>query len=648
LRDDAAAIATTMAGVLRDRCEGWDGVDAADVLVEDHSGLGGGKAYKLTNRAAPDASPVMLHIVHEFFCPAAKEPIFFDRQKIAHERLARAGLSPRRIAEDPDREWFVEAWGGCTLDPGAPGDVGPEVARLIARVHAIDTDWYDEIRARTCKRYPALQGAAPGSYIWRFASYPQHHMEPIGPALQRQWVEAGPAPVSAAGSRVVTVHGDVHHGNLVRSDEGLKLVDMESVCVSSAIQDIAYSMPFFCRTDEQKDRFLESYLQECGLPAAAEDVFALRLDAERCRIATNWNEPGGLWDTVYARREVEDLGTAYRRVADVAERAAKDAELAAEFVTRGLAGCEAVRQVRCEEGRPLLSMLVTAHRDAPHPATRASFTINWDGTIQWSFERWRALVLGVDDCGEVVLTNCMNERERLRLRMDAGAAPITGRRAPSSSPIALRLAGRHHGSAVVPLGSPGEHLGNEWQFVGIGPVGSAVCVHVEPDGVLRLADKPSQAIECQNGRTTAGTRLVCWHNSCEAHQRFVPNNDATLSPIGHPEVIWGLRGSHVQLVQRHGPDAALVFEDEVVAAARAEGPPTLATGDPPACPAGHILELASHPGLALSVAPGDGHDDSRRLVLMPVAEAERFVVGADDLRLAGSGHVIALGTPMVA
>jgi hypothetical protein len=33
---------------------------------------------------------------------------------------------------------------------------------------------------------------------------------------------------------------------------------------------------------------------------------------------------------------------------------------------------------------------------------------------------------------------------------------------------------------------------------------------------------------------------------------------------------------------------------------------------------------------------------------MPVAEAERFVVGADDLRLAGSGHVIALGTPMVA
>jgi hypothetical protein len=33
---------------------------------------------------------------------------------------------------------------------------------------------------------------------------------------------------------------------------------------------------------------------------------------------------------------------------------------------------------------------------------------------------------------------------------------------------------------------------------------------------------------------------------------------------------------------------------------------------------------------------------------MPVAEAERFVVGADDLRLASSGHVIAVGTPMVA
>ncbi len=48
---------------------------------------------------------------------------------------------------------------------------------------------------------------------------------------------------------------------------------------------------------------------------------------------------------------------------------------------------------------------------------------------------------------------------------------------------------------------------------------------------------------------------------------------------------------------------------------------------------------------ALSVGPYDGRDDVKRLVLVPTAEAERFIVAADHLRLVKDGAKVALGTP---
>ncbi|MCP5066947.1 MAG: phosphotransferase [bacterium] len=631
-----------MADALRGRLAGWESVRAADVCVEDFSGRAGGKVHRLTNQAEPLARPAALHVVHEFFCPAAAEPIFFDRMRLAQERFADAGLGPCRIAEDPQREWFVEEWAGCNPSIAPDLDLCEEVGRLIARVHAIEPTWYDEIRSRKCERYPALREASRTSYIWRFASMPQHFFELIPPEWQRRWIEAGPSPITEAGSSLVTIHGDVHHANLVRDGDGLKLVDLESACVSSAIQDIAFSMDRFCRTNEQRDVFVRAYLVECGLPASGRDVFALRLDAERCRMSADFE--GDLLATLRERMvDAEDLGPTYRTLVQIAARAFESAPLAEEIVRDGFEGCAPVREVRRVEGRPGLGMLVAVHRNLPARVERTHFVVNWDGTIQPSWESWRGFVLGASKSGEVVLASYLNDRERLRLRMDVSATPVTGQRAPSALPVPLSLGGVHAGKAIVR--SPhekGVFRGRDWQHLGVGTVGHAIVVHFEPDGVLRLADQPRQAVQCE---PFASRDVDLWPHSGEAEQRFVLNDDRTLSPILDRDLVWGVRDSTLILVARNH-DAALVFGDEFVAAARAEGAGAVAEDAPPDCDGeGRVLELASHPGYVLSTVPWEDREDVRRLVLVPVAHAERFIVAADQLRRAQGGGLLALGVP---
>ena len=355
-RDDLDAIAATMVDALRGKYDGWEAATAPDILIEDHSGFGGGKAYKLTNSANPAAPAAALHILDERFCPAPKEPIFFDRQRAAHKLFSEAGFSPRRIAEDPGKEWFVEEWAGSNLVlEDVSIELVEEVARLTARTHAIDTAWYDDIRRRQCERYPALREAPKGSHIWFYAAFPQHFTDQLSEKMLRKWIHAGPAPRTEVGSRLVTTHGDVHQANLVRTCEGLKLVDMEAACVTYAVHDISYCFGLLCETDQLKEAFTRAYLVECGLPALPKDVLALRLDAERCKMATN--HFGGLWEIVYEGRDSDDLGTVYPKLVAIADHALVDPKLAEEVVEHGFEQCAAVKEVLREAGKPLLGLL---------------------------------------------------------------------------------------------------------------------------------------------------------------------------------------------------------------------------------------------------------------------------------------------------
>ena len=61
------AVAVVMADALRGTLTGWETVAAPDIVVEDWSGLAGGRAYKLENTANPAAPPAMLHVLDGYF-----------------------------------------------------------------------------------------------------------------------------------------------------------------------------------------------------------------------------------------------------------------------------------------------------------------------------------------------------------------------------------------------------------------------------------------------------------------------------------------------------------------------------------------------------------------------------------------------------
>ena len=307
-RDNIDAIAASMAYALRGY-DGWASVTPRDIVIEDYSGGPGRKVFKLTNGAKPGAAAAALHIIRET-ADSATDSVFFDRQRAAHRVFESAGISPPRVAEDPGKEWFVETWAGNRLaESEVSVDLIEEIARLVARVHAIDPAWYEDIRSRHCLRLPALRNAPKGNHIWWYTSLPQQFADEVSEALLRVWINAGPEPATETGSRIVTLHGDVHRGNILRTEEGLRLIDMEAACVGYAIHDLSYSIGYLCETSTHKEAFLRVYLEERGLPASRGDVFALRLDVERCKMATNYFDSQSLWETISEHQDLDDLGT---------------------------------------------------------------------------------------------------------------------------------------------------------------------------------------------------------------------------------------------------------------------------------------------------------------------------------------------------
>ncbi len=342
---------------------------ASDIAIEDHSGHGGGRAYKLTNRANPAAPAAALHILHEGLCPAPEDPIYFDRERLGQEVLSEAGLTPARIADDPGKEWYVEEWygAGAALEEATLERV-EEIAQLLARAHATDAGWYEEIRERQCHRHHELRNAPEHCHVWPAVSFEQHHpLDRISAQQFRMWISAGPVPATEAGSRLVTTHGDCWHGNTVRGPEGLRFIDMESACVAFAVHDLCSFVSVAERlapgwNDDLYQAFIRAYLEQGNLPALAESVFALRLDVERHKAVA-----GMLWEIVNEREGYDHLGAGYTRLVAIADRALVDRKLAKEIAERGFMRCNAVRQALREAGRPRLGALVAIHRHTPEP-----------------------------------------------------------------------------------------------------------------------------------------------------------------------------------------------------------------------------------------------------------------------------------------
>lgn len=285
------------------------GADTADgITMEDSSGAGGGMAFILTKPGAEPAKCVL------------KVSSAQSLSSLSSERLASAttlfqehGLYPQPLLQGVD--WSINPFIGIGVakdrfhfDEGkAPLQT---LAGLMAKIHTLPTDWYAPHRtkliARDARISATLAGQPPHSHCWNpFAFGLENGMVFMGggfpnPETAKEVMERQITcgvfqkflsatafhPVSAAGRRVVTVHGDFKADNVLLSEAGeLVPIDFEFTCVGPAVNDLGFSLIAFLGGQwgvsyEKRHAYFTRYLEAAGLPASDEDARALMLDAE--------------------------------------------------------------------------------------------------------------------------------------------------------------------------------------------------------------------------------------------------------------------------------------------------------------------------------------------------------------------------------
>ena len=184
---------------------------------------------------------------------------------------------------------------GARADDGGAATFA-EVGALLARVHQLPTEWYDEWRAAS----PGLEAADDDSPIWISPNSPNGKVLPqeVWAAYTRSF--APMLPVTAAGRRLVTCHGDLHPLNILRKqDGGLCCIDLEDAHVGRAADDLGFALQTFCIAGAHRSvrpggdgaqagrELVRGYLEQMEDPAGDEDVDALLLDVHAASIAAN-------------------------------------------------------------------------------------------------------------------------------------------------------------------------------------------------------------------------------------------------------------------------------------------------------------------------------------------------------------------------
>ena len=329
---------------------GWRSADANLVEVEDVSGCGGSKTYKVavTHGCTPQPLPPAVALHCRLKPVSDRTPYFARRMAAATKVFSSGGLGPRRLAEGDG--WHINQWvdgvtgnirGHSFRDSrGQPGTVEEwsRIGELLAHIHQLPCHWFEEYRQEIISAYPRMAVAPHASHIWGYFSDMHDPQETFGPLMTEEddgqndlfaeYLELGTLvsthPVAV---RAVTTHGDFHHGNILDATDGLMCVDFEGTCVSQALQDLAYH---FCgdgtkgsSRNPRKLAFLAAYLR--GLDEDPEELEPLLIECELASICFSGMARqlppalgGGAYGTARAfrgktRAEVSNLIRMWRR-----------------------------------------------------------------------------------------------------------------------------------------------------------------------------------------------------------------------------------------------------------------------------------------------------------------------------------------------
>jgi hypothetical protein len=340
---DHVALRSFVLDVLAD--QGWRDVDSRQVILKECSGFEGKTFHVRAEGVSDSLDAIALHILHP---QVANDDVGKGRMAAAQKLFAEHHVSPGRLAEGCD--WFIDLWAGSTIGSvyelnrhksveaakGAATATPEELGELLARIHSIPTDWFDEWREKVCDRIPELRSVSSGSHVWPFTAR-QDFLKDLPPDAIRLWCSTRPKPNSFSGARVVTSHSDFHPANIVRTPNGLQVIDFGLACVSCAAKDLAWACEYFLCGRDEKRAFASAYLVTSGLPAAIDDVDDLLLDAE-CFALHSFT--GVLYAQLDNLRHDPEHGLdEYFQFAAIAEDSLTSSLLREEILQRGLFFC---------------------------------------------------------------------------------------------------------------------------------------------------------------------------------------------------------------------------------------------------------------------------------------------------------------------
>lgn len=277
-----------------------------------------------------------------------------DVDRRARELFSKHGLGPRQLhcslesdgTEEGVEERCIEEWIGDAPPTFTRLEEFAQWGALCAKIHELPTDWFDEYRTKlqesVCPEY--LRGLRLDHTVWAFSKNDAVDFREIDGGIVQPpedihmhlhdpfWL-----PMSEAGQRVVTTHGDFHPHNLVQAGGETRCVDLEFTCVAAAVVDLAYAMAVidglwlvqchgvtmeenFTSIGDKKRAFIRAYLKG-GMAAGSDEsptdeaVEELLLDAQIAMLGGLWS-PIGLYkkgNTMFGKGLLDPSTGGYKR-----------------------------------------------------------------------------------------------------------------------------------------------------------------------------------------------------------------------------------------------------------------------------------------------------------------------------------------------
>jgi len=184
----------------------WKDIPQDKINSASISGHGGSKTYLVT-AFKDDESNKKEVVVHDRRI-VEEDPITELRMAASQKVLWEHGVAVPRIISG--KNWYIEPYVKNCVNKDKEID-NSQMARLLADIHKVPTEWFEPYRKELVEIYPHLAECRKGSHVWCFTTRLEWYN-----SFKKSWKffqDAGFKPLSLAARRYVTVHSDFHGGN---------------------------------------------------------------------------------------------------------------------------------------------------------------------------------------------------------------------------------------------------------------------------------------------------------------------------------------------------------------------------------------------------------------------------------------------------